>query len=249
MKKLAYKVLKKFGYKLVKTNEVRQFPDMEKDFFELAKKCFPYTMTSTERLYSLHKSVEYVVKNNIEGDFVECGVWKGGSAMMIALTLLKNKNTDRKIYLYDTYEGMSEPTEHDVTYSNSSADEKYNKTLNKESGSDWCRSEIDEVKQNLYSTGYPKENLIFVKGKVEDTIPKTLPEKISLLRLDTDWYESTLHELKNLYPILTKKGVLIIDDYGYWQGCRKAVDEYFEEQKINILLNRIDLTGRVALKC
>ena len=221
---------------------------MEREFIEIAKKCTAYTMTSTERLYSVYKSVEYAVKNNIEGDYVECGVWKGGCAMMIALSLLKNNCTYKKIYLYDTFEGMSEPTENDINYTQNKADNKYKQTINKESGSDWCRSEIDEVKKNLYLTGYPKENLIFVKGKVEDTIPETIPQKIALLRLDTDWYESTLHEMEHLYPLLSQKGVLIIDDYGHWLGCKKAVDEYFSKNNISILLNRADYTGRTAIK-
>ena len=248
MKKILLKLFKKLGYKIQKINEPAFLQDMDKDFFELAKKCKPFTMTSTERLYSVYKSIEYCLKNNIEGDFVECGVWKGGSSMMIALTLLKNNITNKKIYLYDTYEGMSEPTEEDVNYGNHKAKNKYAETLNTESGSDWCRSEIDEVKKNLYSTGYPKENIIFVKGKVENTIPKTIPDKIALLRLDTDWYESTKHEMENLYPILSENGVLIIDDYGHWQGCRKAVDEYFENNNISILLNRVDYTGRTGIK-
>ncbi len=248
MKKLILRIIKKLGYKVQKINEPVFLADMDKDFFELAKKCKPFTMTSTERLYSVYKSVEYCIKNNIEGDFVECGVWKGGSSMMIALTLQKNNITDRKIYLYDTYEGMSKPSKEDVNYANNIAEKKYTETMNSESGSDWCRSEIEEVKAHLYSTGYPKENIIFVKGKVEDTIPETIPKKIALLRLDTDWYESTKHEMEHLFPILSKNGVLIIDDYGHWLGCRKAVDEYFDKNNINILLNRIDYTGRTAVK-
>jgi len=248
MKKLILRIIKRFGYKVQKINSVEIFPDMEDDFFKLAKKCKPFTMTSTERLYSLYKSVEYSIKNKINGDYVECGVWKGGSSMMIALTLLKNNITDKKIYLYDTYEGMSEPTKDDINYANKTAQEKYSLTMNNKAGSNWCRSEIDEVKSNLYSTGYPKENIIFIKGKVEETIPQTVPQKISLLRLDTDWYESTKHEMNYLYPLLSEKGILIIDDYGHWQGCRKAIDEYFNTHNINVLLNRIDYTGRVAVK-
>jgi hypothetical protein len=97
-------------------------------------------------------------------------------------------------------------------------------------------------------TNYPQDKLNYVVGKVEDTIPETLPRKIALLRLDTDWYESTLHELNHLYPLLTEGGVLIIDDYGHWQGAKKAVDEYIEKNKLKILLNRIDYTGRIAIK-
>ena len=100
----------------------------------------------------------------------------------------------------------------------------------------------------MFQTGYLRENLIFVKGKVEDSIPGTIPEKISLLRMDTDWYNSTRHELINLFPKVVKGGVIIIDDYGYWEGQRKAVNEYFEKNQIKILLNRIDFAGVVGIK-
>jgi O-methyltransferase len=85
-------------------------------------------------------------------------------------------------------------------------------------------------------------------GKVEDTFPKDTPDKIAILRLDTDWYESTRHELIHLYPKLSIGGVLIIDDYGHWEGARKAVDEYINDNTLRILLNRIDYTGRIAVK-
>jgi hypothetical protein len=112
----------------------------------------------------------------------------------------------------------------------------------------WCFSSIEEVKNNIATLNYPTEKVYFVKGKVEDTIPTTIPQKIAVLRLDTDWYESTKHELEHLFPLLVSGGVLIIDDYGHWEGARKAVDEYIEKNNLNILLNRIDYTGRIAIK-
>src|SRR5207344_857055 len=110
----------------------------------------------------------------------------------------------------------------------------------------WCRAGFDEVVRNLASTGYPSDRLHFIRGRVEDTIPAGAPEKIALLRLDTDWYESTRHELTHLFPRLSTHGVLIIDDYGHWQGARRAVDEYFSATPI--LLNAIDFTARIAVK-
>jgi hypothetical protein len=136
MKKLVLKIINKLNYKGSKLEKPVFFPDMEKAFVTLAKKCTPYTMTSIERLYALYKSTEYVINNDINGDFVECGVWKGGSAMMVALSLLKNNRHGKKIYLYDTYEGMSEPTENDIDYSNLKAKSKYIEKINSESGSD-----------------------------------------------------------------------------------------------------------------
>ena len=101
----------------------------------------------------------------------------------------------------------------------------------------------------LYETGYPEEKIHFVQGRVEETIPASAPDSISLLRLDTDWYESTKHELVHLFPRLSPSGVIIIDDYGHWKGCRKAVDEYFDTgDHPQLLLNRVDYSCRIAVK-
>lgn len=219
------------------------------DFLKIYNFVRPYTMTSIERIFALYQSVKYILHKNIEGDFVECGVWRGGSSMVVALTCKLVGDTSRKIYLYDTYEGMSEPTEHDEDLSGTKAKKLLTEKNRVANVADiWCYSTLDDVRNNLSKTAFPLENLIFVKGKVEDTIPAYLPNKISILRLDTDWYESTTHELKYLYPMLSTAGILILDDYGHWQGARKAVDEYFSTNGINILLNRIDYTGRIAIK-
>jgi len=194
------------------------------------------------------RAVDYVSKYQIPGDFVECGVWKGGSSMIMAEKLKSMGQTKTQLYLYDTYEGMSEPTLMDKSIDGRSADEQLAAANKDEATSVWCYSTLEEVEQNVLSTGYPAANLHFVKGKVEDTIPQTMPDKIALLRLDTDWYESTKHELIHLFPRLVVGGILIIDDYGHWEGCRKAVDEYFAEHKTQIFLSRIDYTGRIAVK-
>jgi hypothetical protein len=114
--------------------------------------------------------------------------------------------------------------------------------------SDWCYASLEDVRQNLASTGYGMERIAFVKGKVEDTLPGSAPDSISLLRLDTDWYESTLHELVHLFPRLSAGGVLIIDDYGHWRGARRAVDEYLRDNSIRMLFDRVDYSGRIAVK-
>lgn len=223
------------------------YPDLDEEFMELKKKCMKHTMTSVESLFYTYNATKYVIENNIPGDFVECGVWKGGNTMMVALTLMEFKERGRNIYLYDTFEGMSEPTNKDISYKDENANIVWAQSQ-KDNHTDWCYSPIDEVKNNLYSTGYPKEKLFFIKGKVEDTIPETVPEKISVLRLDTDWYKSTYHELFHLYPLLTKNGFLIIDDYGYWQGAREAVNEYVKENNIKIFMNRLDDSARAGIK-
>ncbi|MBP6455164.1 MAG: class I SAM-dependent methyltransferase [Chitinophagaceae bacterium] len=218
-------------------------------FWDLYKLCKPFTMTSVERMFALYNATNYVLDNNIEGDFVECGVWRGGSAMMVAY-ILKNRNVlDRKIYLYDTYEGMSEPTEFDKTFDGSSAKNLLMQSKNKETAIIWCLASLEDVQQNLRLTGYTEDNIFYIKGKVEDTITSKSPiHNIALLRLDTDWYESTKHELEYYYPKLQKNGILIIDDFGHWEGCKKAVVEYFKKNNITMLLQRIDYTGRLAIK-
>lgn len=247
-KKLIKNIARKMGIEITKINSSLPV-DMENDFIQLYNQCKPFTMTSIDRMYALYKSIEYICKKNIDGDMAECGVWKGGSSMLMALTLIKSNASNRKIILYDTYEGMSKPTKYDVDIHGIQADKQLsNQKKNNDVNSIWCYETINEVKKNLYSTGYPKENLQFVKGKVEHTIPANIPNSLSLLRLDTDWYESTKHELIHLYPLLVKHGVLIIDDYGHWQGAQKAVDEYFSKDNF-LLLNRIDYTGRIAIKC
>jgi hypothetical protein len=143
---------------------------------------------------------------------------------------------------------MSGPIDTDVSIYSGKAIETFAETKLSEDSSDWCYAALDDVRKNIVSTGYPEELCHFIKGKVVDTIPDKMPSDISILRLDTDWYESTRHELTLVFPQLKLKGVLIIDDYGHWEGARKAVDEYFARNKISILLNRIDYTGRVAIK-
>lgn len=217
--------------------------------WQIYEECKPYTMTSAERMYALYKAVNYIIDNNIPGDFVECGVWKGGSSMLIAKTLKSRGITDRTIWLYDTFEGMSTPTEKDMDYTGQKAETLLKNSSKDNAESVWCYSSLDEVEKNILSTGYPSQNIKLVKGKVEETIPEFIPESnIALLRLDTDWYESTKHEMIHLYPKLKQSGVLIIDDYGHWVGAKKAIDEYISEYNIPILLNVIDYTGRIAVK-
>lgn len=235
----------KFGYKLLKNNEKEEYAE----FYDLYLECKPYTMTGIERMFALYKAVEYVVKNKIEGDFVECGVWKGGSSMLIAKTLLKFGVNDRRIWMYDTYEGMVEPGEEDQDPSGHSAHEVWKSLVREDNKSGWCVSSLAEVKKNLESTNYPSNLLNFVEGKVEDTIPKNKPtDEIAMLRLDTDWYESTRHEMNNLFPQLVQKGIIIIDDYGHWLGAKKAIDEYVDQNKITLFLHKVDYTARIAVK-
>jgi len=230
-------------------NTGRQPPDLEGAFWPLHDAVRSQTMTSTERLYALYKAVEYVVRHDISGDFVECGVWRGGSVMMMALALRSFGKVDRIIHCYDTFEGMPPPEQVDVRHSDGTlAVEVLARSPKGEESPFWAISPLETVQRNLADTRYPTERVVYIRGKVEDTLPLQAPSNIALLRLDTDWYASTKHELVHLYPRLVHGGVIIIDDYGFWRGSRKAVDEYFAESGAQILLSRIDDTGRVAIK-
>ena len=254
MKALIKRIINNLGYDLKRISQTSSAtmnsfpPDFEADATEIISLVQPYTMTSIERLNTLITAVKYIVSNNIKGSIVECGVWKGGSSMATAYMLQKLSDTQRELYLFDTFEGMPPPSDKDISYFNVYASNLL-ESENKETQQIYrCYASLEEVKDNLYSTNYPSDKINFIQGKVEDTIPDRAPEKIALLRLDTDWYESTRHELEHLFPRLVPGGVIIIDDYGYWKGCKQATDEYFINSKIPLLLNRIDLTGRIGIK-
>src|SRR5262245_2468597 len=207
----------------------------------------PYTMTSLERLCVLARAVEHVARTGIPGDIVECGVWKGGSMMAAALTLLRLGDTRRTLHLVDTFEGMPPAADVDRDWAGRSADEN-RETSRWATSTSWCEAGLEEVQKNLRSTNYPADRMRFVRGLVEETIPAHAPEQIALLRLDTDWYESTRHELIHLYPRLVPGGVLILDDYGYWQGVRQATDEYLSTLDRPPLLCRVDCCACIAVK-
>ncbi|WP_374215162.1 TylF/MycF/NovP-related O-methyltransferase [Streptomyces longispororuber] len=223
--------------------------DLPVDYDDEAKETIravkPWTMTSPERLNAFVLATRHVVKHGIPGDIVECGVWRGGSMQACAKTLLNCGVTDRDLYLFDTYEGMTPPTDEDLRRDGKPAAE-----LLAVQGKDrpiWAVATLDDVKSGFGKVPYPAERIHYVQGKVEDTVPAEAPEKIAILRLDTDWYASTKHELDHLYDRLVPGGVLLIDDYGYWQGSRQAVDEFLERTGERLLLLRMD-EGRIAVK-
>jgi O-methyltransferase len=263
-------VLKPFGRSAVITQvtnpkdlsdadvDIKQYEDLD-----IIRQVLPYTLTTPARLFVLIEAVKYVINNDIEGDIVECGVWKGGSMMAVALALLKMNASDRDLYLYDTFKGMTPPSEEDVTFRGDTADAEYSnrvkrkalevypralKSEDENDASNWCYSPLEEVRNNMSSLGYPHDRIFLVQGKVEDTIPQQMPAGISILRLDTDFYESTKHELEHLFPRVSHGGVLIIDDYGIWMGQKKAVDEYVREHGTKIFLNRVDFACRIGVK-
>jgi O-methyltransferase len=204
----------------------------------------PFTMTSPERIYGLCLAVDHVARHQIPGAIVECGVWKGGSAMASARTLDRIGDHERHLVLFDTFRGMTPPTEIDRDLAGRSA-AVLMEHEDPASSHIWAAASLDEVRQNLASTGY--EHVQYVEGDVLETIPDRAPEEIALLRLDTDWYESTRHELHWLFPRISSGGILIVDDYGHWSGARRAVDEYFREVGSRPFLSPLDYTGRLAV--
>ena len=230
-------------------NKMTGMGDTEPEFRALVEHVKTFTMTSVERMYALYKSIKYIDSANIAGDIVECGVWRGGSMMLVAHTLLALGQSDRDLYLFDTFEGLPKPDEFkDVDLWGNRAIDGWLPRQTGEESSYWAEASLEDVKKNLASTAYPPERIHFVKGMVERTIPENAPKSIAILRLDTDWYSSTKHEMEHLYPLLSPNGVLIIDDYGHFKGAREAIDEYFKTKGLTVLLNRIDYSGRLVLK-
>lgn len=220
------------------------YPDFLDTHITIIQKIQPFTMTNPERIHALMNATEYIVNQGIEGDIVECGVWKGGSMMAIIEMLILLNCKDKKVIGFDTFDkGMSAYSEWDITYNGRSAAEIL---------TEWEKTNVYakkvEVERYLHSADYPSQNIQLVEGEVKDTIPTLNIPKIALLRLDTDWYESTKFEMEQLYDKLVMGGIIIIDDYGYWQGAKKAVDEFFVAKNICLFWHRVDHSCRIALK-
>ena len=205
----------------------------------------PYTMTGVDKQYALYLATRHVVKHDIAGAIVECGVWRGGSMHVVARTLLEIGDTSRELYLFDTFDGMTPPTDKDVTYDGKPVADLL--SSRPRTAKIWAVATLADVQQGFAEIPYPGERVHFVQGPVESTLPGQAPDRIAILRLDTDWYESTRHELVTLYDRLSPGGVLIIDDYGSYQGARAAVEEFIEETGARLLLVPIG-PGRIAVK-
>ena len=225
--------------------EDRPAPDIDKDldFQRLFEATKAYSMTGKDAMYAMYTAANYILDRNIPGDFVECGVWRGGSSLLAALILKQRSERTRRQFLYDTFEGMPPPGIDDVDlHGNTAADQiEQHKDAN-----GWCYASLENVKEAFDEHDFEFEN-VYVKGDVVQTLKEHQPEQIALLRLDTDWYDSTMAELENLYPKLSPGGVLIIDDYGHWAGVSKATDEYFATVPAPLLV-RVNYSVRLAIK-
>jgi hypothetical protein len=223
--------------------------DFTSEDIALCQEVMPYTMTSPEAIVTLAAAVRHVVDQKVPGAFVECGVWRGGSMMAVARTLMDLGEDGRDLVLFDTFEGMTPPTRHDVSREGVSAQELLRRENRSADSLLWAIASLESVRAAVGSVGYPDDRIRYVKGKVEETLSTEAPQAVALLRLDTDWYESTKHELECLYPRLSTGGVLIIDDYGWWGGARTATDEYFQRIDKTPFMIRVDDSGRrIAIK-
>lgn len=256
LKNSVKKIFNSFGLEISKHRpsvEVpveEEFPvDFEQEYIDIIKKVKPYTMTSTERLYQLIHCVKYIIENKISGDFVECGVWRGGSVLTIIETLKLLNVADRKVHLFDTFSSA------DILSTKSAVSEDEPFIGSKDDTLQYIAKQnidlsvnLDDVKKIMRETDYPLNNIIFHVGRVEDTIPESSINSISLLRLDTDWYDSTKLQLNSLYDKVLANGIVIFDDYGFWKGHKKAADEFLTERGIQPLLFRNDYSCRLFIK-
>jgi O-methyltransferase len=219
----------------------------EKDLFEYVRRN-RLTMVSDERLSATILACKHVSAGRIDGDFVECGVWRGGNALLAA-GIFKLHRTPRRVYLFDTFTGMTEPAQVDTVAATGELARTMLSSNQRETHNEWCYASLDDVKDVFRQADLLNPNVVFVKGDVLQTlaVPENVPQTISVLRLDTDWYESTKLELETLYPRLSVGGVIMIDDYGYWTGARKATDEYFARGNRHFF-QYTDECGRAGVK-
>ena len=233
------------GYRIERISAPRQVPlDLGPDVAALFPLVAPYTLTGPERIAALRDAVRHVVKAGIAGSFVECGVWRGGSMLAVARTLVDLGATDRELYLFDTFTEMPPPDDIDGDILGRSGADLLAVTSTLSEFDIWPAARVVDV---VAGSGYPLERIHPVQGMVEDTIPREAPEQIAVLRLDTDWYASTKHELEHLLPRVTPGGICIIDDYGEFVGAKQAVDEHLAALGVPVLLHRIDTTGRLLV--
>ena len=203
---------------------------------ELYEKIKDYTMCTIERFDNFCNAIE--TTRNLEGTIVECGVWKGGMICGASRFALNN-NINRNFYAFDSFIGFPEPTDKDiVAYTNKSALELENWGMKR---APVQLESLNSLLECMELLNIPTHIITPVKGWFKDTVP-FFTDNIVILRLDGDWYESTKVCLENLYDKVVSGGIIILDDYGYWKGCKEATDEFLRERKVDVILNRTDYT-------
>jgi O-methyltransferase len=240
----------KLGYEIRKSPKTQMPVELSREERDIINYVMSnkLTMVSYERLWTTLMACKFAIEKNIQGDFVECGVWRGGNAM-VAAELFKLYGVSKKVWLFDTFKGMTEPTDADVEAGSDTSARQEFERAQRDTHNKWCYASLADVRNNFLKKGLMSEHIVFVEGDVCQTLDGArIPDKICVLRLDTDWYESTKKELEVLYPKLSLGGCFIIDDYGYWAGSKKATDEYFDMHGNRPFLQYTDVTGRVAVK-
>jgi hypothetical protein len=231
--------------------QTHEYFDISDPFFaRLIETINPHTLTlkaGADAPWALYQAIEYIVRYKIPGDIVECGVWSGGSMLLAAHALKHFGDTTRRIHLYDTFDGMPQPADIDLRWDGAPTLPTWQEL--RVNGQKWgFGGTQDHVRNVVFASGYPQDRFVFVEGMVEDTLPSTCPDAIAILRLDTDLYSSTLHELVHLYPRLAVGGILIIDDYGAYLGAQVATDEYFAQLGAPVFMSRVNASVRLLVK-
>lgn len=194
-------------------------------------KVMPYSLVGSAGLSQTYSLVARIIKNNLQGDLVECGVAQGGCSALMALKAFENNREGRKIWLFDSFEGLPEPTAKDFR---NGIKGDFIRPLSKGS----CLGTVKQVEDLFARLGIDKKNVKIVKGWFQKTLPeyKNKINKISLLRIDADWYKSTKYCLESLYDKVVNKGFIVIDDYGTCVGAKKALDEFLEKKNLFVEL-------------
>lgn len=204
------------------------------EFATLYRAIRPYTMSGNARLRGLYRAVHGALDRDVPGDIVECGTARGGSAALMGL-VLRQRDAARRLWVFDTFEGLPQPTAEDPDYDLA--------TLY--AGS--CRGSLEEVTA-LFERLRIRDRSVLVKGLFQDTLPRSAVDPIAILHLDGDWYESVKVCLDALYDRVSSGGVIQIDDYGHWEGARRAVDGFMQDRGLRTELIELDYTGRQLVK-
>lgn len=207
---------------------IRRRADVDQRTLDTATTVKIYTRTTRAQVVALCEAVRYLTASRIRGDLVECGVWRGGSMLAAARTLLEAGDRSRQLWMYDTFSGIWDDAEED-------GDSRRNAVS------------LPAVQRTIAKADYPESRLRYIVGPVVETIPNNLPARIALLHIGNDRYASARHEVEHLVPRMTRGAVLIVDDYGQSQGARRAVDEYLDRTGTRLLLHRIDEAARIGV--
>lgn len=205
-------------------------------------KVLPKTMLPMPRLFDVYEAVRKINQEGIEGDLVECGVWNGGCVGLMAIANWRTCGPRRKIHLFDSFEGLPQPSEHDTDVlagfraNHPKADLSKGTTATDLRAIGACVGDSQSAVEEFLveRLKIKRDDLIFHKGWFQDTIPTFSGkiEKVALLRLDGDWYDSTKVCLEGLFDRVVRDGFVIIDDYGMFAGCRQAADDFFRKRRI-----------------